>query len=269
MRPAHRAAPDSSLAILVPGLGEEPAGQHRQRAIREPQHAMQMAMSALGAVILLAIAGLSGFFIIAEVRRGHAEAAGRTLPADPSEILTTRGGDAIPLTLDEVFPDPEIRVVQGAAPYRVEMRHIDTDCNIAATGELGRILEDQRCSQVVRATMTAPYGGYQVTTGLFNLADATSAEAVGTSAKRLVDEGTGTFAAMSGGGPGSDPTQQPLAQVNWHEHGHFLLYAVIARPDGQVVHDDDAYARQISVDLIESYLNGQVLTKRATRDVGP
>ena len=57
--------------------------------------------------------------------------------------------------------------------------------------------------------------------------------------------------------------------MNWHENGHFLLYAVIARPDGQVVHDDDPYARQITVDLIESYLNGQVLTKRAARDVGP
>jgi hypothetical protein len=268
-RPAHRAAPDGGLALLVQGLGPEPAGQHRQRAVREPQHAMQMLMSALGAAILLAIAGLSGFFIIAEVRRGHADAAGRTLPADPSEILTTRGGDAIPLTLDEVFPDPEIRVVQGAAPYRVELRHIDTDCTIAATGELGRILSDQQCSQVVRATLTAPYGGYKVTTGLFNLDDAISAEAVGNSAKRLVDGGTGTFATMSADGPGSDPTDQPLAQVNWHEHGHFLLYAVIARPDGQVVHDDDPYARQITVDLIESYLNGQVLTKRAARDVGP
>jgi hypothetical protein len=225
---------------------------------------MQMLMSALGAAILLAICGLSGFFIIAEIRRGHAEAAGRSLPADPSEILTTRGADAIPLTLDEVFPAPQIRTVDGAAPYQVEMRHIDTDCNIGATGELGRILADQGCNQVVRASMIAPYGGYRVTTGLFNLTDATGAEQVGTTAKRLVEEGSGTFAAMSADGPGTDPTHQPPAQVNWHEHGHYLLYAVIARPDGEVVHDDDPYARQITVDLIESYLNGQVLAKRAS-----
>jgi hypothetical protein len=224
-----------------------------------------MLMSALGAVILMAICGLSGFFIIAEVRRGHADEAGRTLPADPSEILTTRGADAIPLTLGEVFPNDEIQVVDGADPYRIGTRHIDTECSIAATGELSRILQDQGCSQVVRATLIAPYGRYQVTTGLFNLVDATSAEQVGNTAKRLVETGTGTFAAMSDNGPGTDPARQPLAQVNWHEHGHFLVYAVITRPDGQVVHDDDPYARQITVDLIESYLNGQVLAKRASR----
>jgi hypothetical protein len=269
-RPSRKGpAADGGFAFVVQGLGPEPAGQHRHPAAREPERAMQMVMSALGAAILLAIAGLSGFFIIAEVRRGHADTTGRTLPADPSEILTTRGGDAIPLTLDEVFPESEIRTVQGAAPYRVDLRHIDTDCDIAATGELGRILDDQQCSQVVRATMTAPYGNYRVTTGLFNMADAIGAEQVGNTAKRVVEGGTGTFAAMSAAGPGTDPTHQPLAQVNWHEHGHFLLYAVITRPDGQVVHDDDPYARQITVDLLESYLNGQVLAKRAARDVGP
>jgi hypothetical protein len=265
-RAAHRAAPDGGLALLVQGLGQDQIGQHRQspaqrRAAPEPERAMQMVMSALGAVILLAICGLSGFFIIAEVRRGHADAA---QPSEPSEILTTRGADAIPLSLDEVFPTSDIQVVDGAPAYRVEMRHIDTDCNIAATGELGRVLLDQGCSQVVRARMIAPYGDYLVTTGLFNLSDATSAAQVGNTAKRLVESGTGTFAAMSADGPGTDPTHQPLAQVNWHEHGHYLLYAVIARPDGQVVHDDDPYAQQITVDLIESYLNGHVLAKRAS-----
>src|SRR3954471_23858479 len=190
VRASHRADPDGGRAVLVQSLGQiSPSGQHRppapprRRTVREPQRTMQMLMSALGAAILLAICGLSGFFIIAEIRRGHAEAAGRSLPADPSEILTTRGAHAIPLTLDDVVPAPQIRTVDGAAPYQVEMRHIDTDCNIAATGELGRILADQGCNQVVRASMIAPYGGYRVTTGLFNLTDATGAEQVGTTAK--------------------------------------------------------------------------------------
>jgi hypothetical protein len=270
VRTSHRAVPDGGLALLVQSLGSDQTGQHRlppsqRRAAREPQRTAQLLMSSLGAVILLAICGLTGFFIIAEVRRGHADAAGRTQPADSSAILVTRGADAIPLTLDEVFPSEVIQVAGAADPYQVRTRHIDTECSIAATGELGRILTDQGCSQVVRATMTAPYGRYQVTAGLFNLTDATSAEQVGNTARRLVESGTGTFAAMSGEGvPGTDPTHQPLAQVNWHEHGHYLLYAVIARPDGQVVHDDDPYAQQITVDLIETYLNGQVLAKRAS-----
>jgi hypothetical protein len=224
---------------------------------------MHLLMSALGAVIMLAVCGLSGFFVVAEERRGHAEAAGRT-PADTRNI-STREVDATPLSLDEVFPDREIRVVEGAAPYAIGMRHIDTDCTIAATGELARILQRHECSQVVRATMVAPYGRYEVTAGVFNLADADGATLAGEQARLAVEGGYGTFAAMASGGPGTDPQHQPLAQVSWHEIGHYLVYCVIARPDGQIVRADDEYAQRITVDMVESYLGGQVLQQRESR----
>src|SRR3954453_14883564 len=143
-RAPHRAAPDGGPAVIVKqSLGPESpsGGLHRQpsslrRAPREPQRTMHLLMSALGAVIMLAVCGLSGFFVVAEERRGHAEAAGRTTP-DIGKI-STRAADGTPRSLDEVFPSREIRLIEGAAPYAIGMRHIDTDCNIAATGELGR-----------------------------------------------------------------------------------------------------------------------------------
>jgi hypothetical protein len=273
-RSAHRATPDGSLAVLVkpllvrPGQEITPTGQHRQPASRrrepgEPHHAMQMLMSGLAAAIMLAIGCLSGFFIIADMRRGHdAEAAGST---PETSAVGNRAIDPTPLRLEEVFPGTEIRLVPGAAPYLIGMTHIDTDCDIATTGELGSVLRDHACSQVVRASMTAPYGGYQVTAGVFNLADEADAVLVGERAGRLVETGDGTFAAMSSGGPGADPVHQPLAQVGWHERGHYLIYCVIVRPDGQVVRDDDPYARRITVDLVQSYLGDQVIGKRSGR----
>jgi hypothetical protein len=227
----------------------------------EPQRTMQLVMSGLGAVIMLAICGLSGFFIIAEERRGHgAEAAGRSGP--PARDISTRDVDPVPLTLEEVFPEAAQIKVAGSA-YRMEMTHIDTDCDIAATGDLGPILKDHSCTQVVRASMTAPYGNYHVTAGLFNLADQAGAAEVGEQVRQLVETGGGTFAAMAGGGPGTDPRTQPLSQVGWHDRGHFLLYCVISRPDGQIVPDGDLSARRITADLIESYLGEQILGKRA------
>jgi hypothetical protein len=221
-------------------------------------------MSGLAAVILLAICGLSGFFVVADERRGH---GAKVTGAVPGTAPTRDSGDLdpMPLQLEEVFPGAEIRLVSGAAPYRVGMTHIDTDCDIAATGRLGAVLDDHSCSQVVRASLTAPYGGYQVTAGIFNLPDETRAAQVDERIRRLVEAGDGTFAAMSSGGPGTDPLRRPLAQVGWHERGHYLIYCVIVRPDGKLVRDDDRYAQRITVDLVESYLGDRILGKRTAR----
>jgi hypothetical protein len=222
---------------------------------------LQILMSGLGALIVLGICGLSGFFIVADERHGHgAAAASRTGNA----AIATRRLDNRPLTLTEVFPRAEIRLAPGTAPYAVGMTHIDTDCDIAVTGRLGAVLSDHGCTQVVRASMTAPYGGYRVTAGVFNLANAVDAVQVGERAEQLVETGTGTFAAMAAGGPGTDPLAQPPAQVGWHERGHYLVYCVISRPDGHVVSDADPYARRITADLVTSYLGENVLGRRSS-----
>jgi hypothetical protein len=130
---------------------------------------------------------------------------------------------------------------------------------------MGTVLSDHACSQVVRASMTAPYGGYVVTAGVFNLAEAADAARAGEQARYLVESGGGTFAALAVDTPGTDPLAQPLAQVGWHEHGHYLVYCVISRPDGRVVTDEDPYASRITADLVESYLGRKILGGRASR----
>jgi hypothetical protein len=222
---------------------------------------MQLIMTGLGVLIMTGICGLSGFFIVADERRG-AQAAG-TPPASVPYGISSRQVDPRPLTLAEVFPDREIRLVEGAEPYRITMTHIDTDCDIATTGTLGAMLQERGCSQVVRAGMTAPYGGYEVTAGVFNLADADGAEQVARQIRQVVETGDGSFAAMAAGAaPGAAPKAEPLAQVGWHERGHYLVYCVITRPDGAAMAADDQYAARITVDLLDSYLAADIIGAR-------
>src|SRR4051794_11478469 len=95
-RSAHR-APEGGLAVLVttsgkpgvrpgPGPRSAPTRQRRQppphRAPREPHRPMQLLMSALGTVIMLALCGLSGFFVVAAERRGHGAETDATAEQD-------------------------------------------------------------------------------------------------------------------------------------------------------------------------------------------
>ena len=210
-------------------------------------------MSGLGVLIVLAICGLSGFFVVADERRDHAaEASGRATP----ERLAARTTDPAPLTIEEVFPGAWIRPAPGAGAYALGTTDADAECGAAAVGRLGAVLDGYGCSQVVRAAVVAPYGRYRVTVGVFNLPDAIVAARAGDETRRLVESGGGTFAALESG-------PRPLTQVGWRERGHYLVYCAIARPDGRVVRDDDPYAQRITIDLVESYLSEQVLGRRA------
>jgi hypothetical protein len=276
IRAAHRATADGGLAVLVKPVGT--AGQHRppsskprtgtrahtrRRARREPQRAVQFLTKGLAALIVLGVTGMIGFLIFADERRGRSAEASTT--PDSSEALGSRAADPAPLTLEEVFPDAaEVRPAGVPAPYLITMTHIDSECRIATTGVLGRMLEDHGCSQVVRAGLTSPYPDYEVTAGLFNLTDATGAAEVDSAVRGLVETGDGSFAAMAAGVPGADPTAPATSQVGWHARGHYLLYCVITRPDGQVVSGDDPYAARITADLVDGYLGDSVLAKRSS-----
>jgi hypothetical protein len=223
-----------------------------------PHRAAQALTKALATLIVVAVFGLIAFFIVADERRDDSPAA--TAAIDP---LASRLTDPAPLTLLEVFPDAaQIRPPTGAPAYALTMTHIDSQCSIATVGTLGALLTGHGCSQVVRASLTAPYGDYQVTAGLFNLADAAGASALDAQLRRLVETGEGSFAAMAAGQPGSAPAVPAAAQVGWHARGHYLLYCVITRPGGAVVPDDDPNAARITADLVDGYLDADILAKR-------
>jgi hypothetical protein len=241
-----------------PAAGGRQRCAPQRRAPTEPQQALQTLMRGLAALIVLAVVGLSAFFVIAEERRGPGRDS--AAPAGAEAGIASREVDAEPLTQQEVFPELTVRLAAGDAGYQVTLTHSDSACRTATSGELGPLLDDYGCDQVVRARLTAPYGGYLVTAGVFNLADEGGAAQVSDLTGTLVENGRGTFSTL--GGSLGDPLTEPLAQVGWHSRGHYLLYCVIARPDGQLVADDDPYAARITADLVERYLGEQIIGQR-------
>ncbi len=261
-RAAHHATADGGLALLVKSAGT--IGQHRpppvtgthvrprpqRRAPLEPQRTAQWVTYGLAALIVLGLVIMIGVLIVSDDRPAPAAAV--------AEPLDSRADDPEPLTLPEVFPSAR-EVEAAGASYRVTMRHIDADCRTATTGALGQVLAEHGCNQVVRAVLSAPYGDYEVTTGVLNLTDAAGAADVDSRLRQLVETGDGGFAALS-----SDPAAAATAQVGWHALGHYLLYCVITRPDGQVVSSDDPYAVRITAELVDGYLGESVLGRRAS-----
>jgi hypothetical protein len=269
-RAAHRAAP-GGLALLPRPTG----GQHRQPptrprlpqvTLKEPQRTMHLVMTGIGALIMLGICGLSSFFVIADERRGiGAKDTGTVVAAqaDTQYAISSRRLDPQALSLSEVFSATQIQLVSGSEPYRVSWTHIDSDCDAAGTGALGQLLATAGCTQVVRASMTAPYGGYEVTVGMFNLVDQGAAKRVAGQVHALVETGEGSFASMAAGATlGQDPRDRPDSYASWHEHGHFLVYCVISRPDGVPIAAEDPYARRITKDLLDTYLSEEILGVR-------
>jgi hypothetical protein len=197
---------------------------------------------------------LIGSFIVADAQRALDSAPPRAVIGG----LDSRALDGDPLTLPEVFPDrPALTAPAAPGAYRIGITHTDSDCRTATTGALGGLLAEHGCSQVVRAAMSAPYGDYQVTAGVFNLADAAGAEDVDGRLRLLVETGDGNFATL----PAADAAA--TQHVGWRAHGHYLLYCVITRPDGQLVSGDDPNAARITADLVDDYLGESVLDRRS------
>jgi hypothetical protein len=253
-------APASLLEKAVGATGQHrhPArtvtvpAQRRRRAPQAPQRTPHLVTKGLAALIILGVTGMIGFLILADARRGRSAEASVN-PEVAGARLTSRAVDPAPLSLAEVFP-----AGRPPAPYRLARTNADARCRVATTGALGRVLEDHGCSQVVRASMTTPYGDYQVTVGLFNLADAAGAAEVDDQVRRLVETGDGSFASLGGG----DPATADGAQVGWHAAGHYLVYSVVSHPGGAVVAGDDQVAARITTELVDRYLTGSVLGSR-------
>jgi hypothetical protein len=240
---------------MLYGTPLAPAGQHRspsrvrRRAVREPERAAEFLVRGLGGLILLGLLAVTVFFVVA----GEHHRDDTPVPAAPKV-------DAEPLSLDEVFPDRELVRPPAAQPYRITMTHLDADCSTATVGALGSLLADHGCDQVIRAGLVAPYGGYQVTAGVFDLADAPGAADVDGKLRHLVETGEGTFATLPRAG--LDPDVLPTSQVGWRTRGRYLLYCVINRPGGEVVPAGDPYAVRITNDLVDGYLGTTVMARR-------
>ncbi|PZM90915.1 MAG: hypothetical protein DIU79_13360 [Actinobacteria bacterium] len=222
-----------------------------------------MVIGGLASAALLAVCGLSAYFLVADERQGRQAQIAETAPTAIPRDISSREVDPEPLTEKEVFPNSEIVISVNEPPYQVLRTQENKDCRKAVAGEIAKLLTELGCSQVVRGTLRAPNSAYLVTAGVFNLRDIAAAETAHEKIKPLVNNKKGRFQGMVAG-EGTDAIALSSAQVGWHIRGHYLVYCVIARADGEPVTDVDPYARQILYDMIELHLRGDVLEKRAT-----
>jgi hypothetical protein len=215
----------------------------------------------VGVVALLAI-GLLGLRFILTKDDGSGDKAGAATAS--LRDLGTRDVDPQALTAQEVFPATSIPAKAGL-PYQIIKTQITADCGVAATGDLVNLIKSHGCNQVARATLKTADNVYVITTGLFNLVDEAGANEVKNAIKPTVDKGKGRFVGYVAG-PTTEAFVRAPTYIGFDVRGHFLAYCVIARTDGQPFSATDSQSalKDITVDLVETYMFDSVLAARAS-----
>ncbi|MEV4414188.1 hypothetical protein [Catellatospora sp. NPDC049609] len=229
------------------------------------------ALSVLGVVAVLGVCAVGSFLMVLDEKKGNQAQANSSPPPTATPVdITSREVDPKPLTAAEVFPGTQI-VIDPNKPtevYTVIKPQVLTDCRAAASGEITKLITKLGCSQVVRGTMKSPNGAYLVTGGIVNLDTVANAEQAYEAIKPIVDDGKGRFLGYAPDRQAKKSITKPLAlastHAGWNIKGHYLVYCVIARSDGEEIAVGDPFAKQILYDVIEFYLRGRVLEDRAT-----
>jgi hypothetical protein len=236
----------------------------RPRMVGHPRSRLWMGTLVLvGVVVVLAVCSLGTYFVVNDERHGPADIrSGASGPPLQKRDISSRTVDPAPLTEAEVFPNPKIIAAANEPPYQVLKTQTATDCKIAATDELAALLQRGGCAQVVRATLKSPNGAYLITAGIFNLIDEAAATQVHGAIKDVVDGQKGRFNGLAAG-QGTEAIIRAPTHLGWNVRGHFLVYCVIARTDGQPFANGDAFPQQIIFDLVETHLRDGIIGARA------
>jgi hypothetical protein len=193
--------------------------------------------------------------------RGEAAPVG--LPSGEPTVqrrdISTRAADPVPLTIEDVFPEPQLEV-PGWPPYvMIGSPQEGERCDSVGSSEVERLLARTDCTQFIRASFAAPGNVYFVTGGLLNLADTASAEALLDEINALIQGGLGRLSGFV-----SDPAVNralfaATARITMRVHGHFLLYAVVVRQDEATIAPDEQGEQVVSDDMVRYYLRDTIL----------
>jgi len=178
-------------------------------------------------------------------------------PSPSPHDIGSRQTDPKPLSVAEVFPNADIRPDAGRnATYHVLKTNELGSCAKAATGKVGSVLAKYRCTQVVRATVTAPVDGYVATLGIANLSTLDGAQSASDAITALGRNTQGSFTGMAASGAAGKLASSPTVFA-LQSYGHFLLYVVVGRADGKAP-TANATIQQIVTDLVQTYLTGVI-----------
>jgi len=220
--------------------------------------------AAVGVLTLFTSYGLAAYQLVQDELNAREALDQPPASSEPApRDISSREADPEPLTVEEVFPEDEIIINPAEPPYQVLATQVEEDCTIAAADALGELLTEHGCNQVVRATMRSPDENYLITGGIFNLATEAGAEEAYDTVGSMIDDESGRFTGMVAG-EGTEAIVLSETRVGWDYRGHYLIYVVIARADGEPFADrDDSHAQLILWDIIEVHLRENVLDGRA------
>jgi hypothetical protein len=212
-------------------------------------------ISVISVVVVLATCGFGSILLL----RDEGQPQGGPSGSGERRDISTRELDSTPVTVADVFPNPEIVAEPGLPPYAmIGEPQADEDCGIAGDGEVKRLLASSDCSQFVRATFRSYDDRYYVTAGLLNLADGAGAAVVSNEVKSLVETEQGRLTGYI-----SDPSVRVVFRaaphLAWEVRGHFLLYVVIVRQNGEDIPPDDQGAKIVVHDMLQTHLLGTVI----------
>jgi hypothetical protein len=148
--------------------------------------------------------------------------------------LNTAGQDSKPLTLDEVFADPEAKAYKDGndnTTFNLQgTGRLDTDCGSTVSGaELKTVLQSYGCTQVVRAAYVSADQRWVGQMAIFNLRDVTSANAfIGDLDPK---SGKGFFTPVTGASP-VDKFGSSVTGAESGAYGHFVVVGWAGRVDG-------------------------------------
>jgi hypothetical protein len=227
----------------------------------------QLVAAVVGVLAVFVTCGAFSYRLVQDELDGRDAQASNApeLPATIPRDISSQEVDPEPLTTDEVFPAEEIVVQPAEPPYIVLASEQSGDCGVAAADAMAELFDDLGCSQVVRATLRSPTEAYLITGGVVNLATEADADQAYSDIKPLIEDGTGRFLGLLAG-DGTEPIVLSETVAIWDFRGHYLMYTLIARADGEEFSDaDNRYADLIGWDIIEVHLRSVVLEQRATQ----
>jgi hypothetical protein len=268
------AAPFSSDAEMEAHLEQIHASRPLRRAVQRARRRTRWWLVALAVVSALAVAAAcaAGAFIV--LRGGEPDPAassdaasepGQASSADAAtdapavvDPIASRETDAEPISVEELFGAAAITPAGAAGAYEVLEAEELANCAEAALDELAELLADADCAQTVRATLVSPDGEYAATAGVLNLGDAAGAEEL----RAAIDAGLeGGFAALRTDGE-AEELGRAATMVGYNTYGHYLMYVVIGRTDGEAIEDADEPVRVIVGDIVDVWFVDQLKPRR-------
>ncbi|WP_026929489.1 hypothetical protein [Glycomyces tenuis] len=270
--PAQRSAEEEMQGHLDRIQASRPLRRAAQRARRRTRWWL-IVLAVVSGLAVVAACGAGAFIVLREGETApttqHAPSAEDTRPqssedassAAPGVVdpIEQRATDPEPITVAELFGSSSVTPAGGAGAYEVLATEELADCSEAGLDELAELLADSGCTQTVRATLASPDGEYAATAGVLNLEDAAEAEGL----RDAVEAGLeGGFAALRSDGAGAD-LGRAATMVGYNTYGHYLMYVVIGRTDGEDLEDADEAVMAVVNDILDVWLVDQLLPRRS------